>query len=85
MGGESMIYLYDKSSNALIGEISEDQLQFLINQMEEESLEDRDYSITKMELDYFESQGAPRPLVELLRQALGGRDEVVVLWSSTRM
>lgn len=80
-----MIYLYDKASNGLIGEISEDQLQFLMDQLEEESLEDRDYSITRMELDYFEAQGAPRSLVDLLRQALGGRDEVVVLWSSTRM
>lgn len=80
-----MIYLYDKASGALIGEISEDQLQFLMNQMEEESLEDRDYSITKMELEYFAGQGAPPQLVDLLRQALGGRDEVVVQWSSTKL
>jgi processive 1,2-diacylglycerol beta-glucosyltransferase len=79
-----MINLYDKASGALIGAISEDQLQFLMDQLEEESLEDRDYSITKMELDYFEAQGAPRQLVDLLRQALGGRDEVVVQWSSAR-
>ena len=79
-----MVYLYDKASGALIGDISEDQLQFLIDQMEEESLEDRDYSITQMELDYFAAQGASPQLVDLLRRALGGRDEVVVLWSSNK-
>jgi processive 1,2-diacylglycerol beta-glucosyltransferase len=79
-----MIYLYDKSSGAYIGEISADQLQFLMDQLEEESIKDRDYSITQMELDYFETQGAPRPLVDPLRRALGSRDEVEVVWSNTR-
>jgi hypothetical protein len=76
-----MIYLYDKERGTLLGEINEAQLQFLIDQMEEESLEDRDYSITRMEVDYFESQGASVELLDLLRKALGARDEVIVQWS----
>lgn len=76
-----MVYLYDKELGTLLGEINEEQLQFLIDQMEEESLEDRDYSITRMEVDYFESQGASVELLNLLRKALGARDEVIVQWS----
>ena len=76
-----MVYLYDKETGTLLGEINEEQLQFLIDQMEEESLEDRDYSITRMEVDYFESQGANASMLDLLRKALGNRDEVIVQWS----
>jgi processive 1,2-diacylglycerol beta-glucosyltransferase len=76
-----MIYLYDKETGMLLGEINEEQLQFLIDQMEEESLEDRDYSITRMEVDYFESRGANAGMLNLLRKALGDRDEVIVQWS----
>jgi len=76
-----MVYLFDKETGELIGQITAEQLQFLIDQMEEETLEDRDYSITRMEIDYFESQGASPELITLLRKALGGRNEVIVQWS----
>ena len=76
-----MVYLYDKETGSLLGEINEEELQFLIDQMEEESLEDRDYSITRMEVDYFESQRADARMLGLLRKALGTRDEVIVQWS----
>ena len=48
-----MVYLYNQTTQELLGEISEDELQFLIDQMEEESTKDQDYSITKMEIAYF--------------------------------
>ena len=76
-----MVYLYDKESGELLGQISTEQLQFLIDQMEEESLEDRDYSITRMEIDYFEAQGAGTELIALLRKALDDKAEVIVQWS----
>lgn len=76
-----MVYLYDKASGALLGELSEAQLQFMIDQLEEESLEDRDYSITRMTIDYFEAQGGDPRLISLLRKALGNREEVIVRWS----
>ena len=76
-----MVYLYNKSSGDLLGEISEDELQFLIDQMEEESTKDKDYSITNMEIEYFKTQGADRHLVTILRQALGDQNEVIILWS----
>jgi hypothetical protein len=38
-----MVYLYNKSTGVLLGEIGEDDLQFLVDQMEEESMKDQDY------------------------------------------
>lgn len=77
-----MIPLYDKKNGALIGEISDRQLEFLVAQLEEESLEDRDYAITSMTLDYFQSQGADQELLSLLRGALGTKDEITILWKT---
>jgi len=78
-----MVYLYNQSSDELLGEINEDELQFLIDQMEEESTKDRDYSITRMEIAYFSEHGASPHLITLLNQALGNQSEVIILWSRT--
>jgi processive 1,2-diacylglycerol beta-glucosyltransferase len=78
-----MIKLYNKLSGELIGEITDAQLQFLIDQMEEESMEDRDYAITQMQLDYFEAQKAEPSLLALLRSALGKQDEISIMWQTT--
>jgi processive 1,2-diacylglycerol beta-glucosyltransferase len=76
-----MISLHEKGSNKPLGTISEAQLQFLVDQLEEEGLEDQDYSITPMLLDSFESDGADPELIKLLRHALAGRDEIEIAWS----
>jgi len=75
-----MIQLLNKKSGVLIGEISEAQLQFLEDQLEEESTEDQDYAITSMTLEYFRSLGADAGLLKLLSEALGSQDELVILW-----
>lgn len=78
-----MVFIYNKTTSDLIGEIGEDDLQFLIDQMEEESMKDQDYSITNMEIDYFAENGASSELVDLLRKAIGDQPEVIILWSQT--
>jgi processive 1,2-diacylglycerol beta-glucosyltransferase len=78
-----MVNLYDAVTGQHIGSINGEQLQFLIDQLEEESLEDRDYAITRMTVDFLETQGGDPGLIDLLRQALGGRDEVTIRWSRT--
>ena len=75
-----MIQLYDADSKQPIGSISETQLAFLQQQMEEESLEDQDYYINTATIDMFESAGADAGLLELLRKAMNGRDEMTILW-----
>lgn len=72
--------LYDNGTDELIGEISDDQLQFLKDQLEEESLEDRDYAIEEMTLEYFEEQNGDPELIKLLRNALSSRDQFIIRW-----
>lgn len=75
-----MIELFDKDSGDRLGEISEEQLQFLIDQLEEESASDQDYYINLPTLMLFEQKGADDELLELLRQAMGERVEMDIVW-----
>ena len=76
-----MIQLYDKETGASLGAITEDQLEFLVDQLEQESPEDRDYYINEPTLDAFEEAGADPALVALLRKALGEREEMEIRWA----
>jgi hypothetical protein len=76
-----MIELRDKSTGRMIGSISEEDLEFLLAQLEEESEEDADYYINKDTLAMFAEQGIPPRLLELLKLAMGERDEMEIQWS----
>jgi processive 1,2-diacylglycerol beta-glucosyltransferase len=76
-----LVNLYAQETGEQVGAINEAQFQFLVDQLEEESLEDRDYAITPMTVEFLAGQGADPELVNLLRQALGDRSEVNVRWS----
>ena len=78
-----MIRLHDAERNTLIGTITEDQLQFLVEELEEESAEDRDYYLSADTIDMLEEDGADSQLVSLLRSALAGREGFDVRWSRT--
>ena len=54
-----MITLSLKDSGEVLGEIDESELQFLIDQLEEENEEDTDYYITPMTIDLMEEAGRP--------------------------
>jgi processive 1,2-diacylglycerol beta-glucosyltransferase len=73
--------LREKESGAAIGEITDEQLQFLMDKLEEESGEDTDYYIDGPTIDMLADAGADPALVDLLRAALGDRDGIEVLWS----
>ena len=75
-----MIELRDKDNGDALGTISDQQLQFLIEQLEEESSEDRDYYINADTIEMFEEAGADRDLVAALRHALRGREEMEIRW-----
>jgi len=75
-----MIKVYNTKENELIGTLSESQLQFLIDNMEEESMEDQDYAITPMTLAYFQELGVDPALLEMLRRALGNQEELMIRW-----
>lgn len=73
-----MILLY-----AQVGEISEEQLEVLVDNLEEEWPEDRDYYINRAMIETLKQRGADDVLIHLLEQALGNRDEVDILWVDT--
>lgn len=75
-----MIQLKDKDTGRLIGSITEVQLQFLMDQLEEEAEEDTDYYINHDTLDVFEEKGIDPQLLTLLRKALGDREEMEIEW-----
>ena len=76
-----MIQIHDNDTGAEIGTLTEAQLQFLIDELEEESGEDQDYYINETTVDLFEEKGAEKDLVSLLRSALNGRTEMEIRWS----
>ena len=76
-----MIALRDKDTGADLGTITEEQLQFLVDQLEEEYAEDRDYYINRVMLDVMRQNSADPDLVDLLSKAIGDRDGVEIEWS----
>ena len=76
-----MVTLFDEDTGEKIGEISNEQFQFLVDQLEEESILDQDYAISRMLLAYFEELNADPELISLLRTALGERDEMEITWN----
>jgi hypothetical protein len=78
-----MISLRDKETGAEIGTISEQELQFLVDQLEEEFEEDRDYYVNQTTVDVLEKNGADPELIALLRNAIGDREGIEIEWSRT--
>jgi hypothetical protein len=76
-----MIQLYDAERGTRLGEISDAQLQSLIDSLEEESATDQDYYLTAETIDMLEGDGADAALVGLLREALAGREGMDVRWA----
>jgi hypothetical protein len=77
-GTPDMILLY-----AQVGELSEEQLDFLIDNLEEEWSDDRDYYLNREMVNMLQTRGADPKLIQLLQQALGDKDEVDILWVDT--
>lgn len=71
-----MIALYDAASGAKVGRISEKQLEVLLAWMEEESTEDREYYLTAEDCELMVEQSVDPTLVEVLREALKGREDM---------
>ena len=78
-----MIELRDKQTGAAIGQITDEQLQFLIDQLEEEFEEDKDYYINRPTIEMLEERGADPALLRILRNAMGKREDMEIQWSRT--
>ena len=76
-----MIDLYHSESDALLGSITEAELKFLQEALEETSLEDNDYFIDSGTIDLLaEDGGATDHLLGLLRKAVGTGEGVEISW-----
>jgi len=75
-----MIDLYNDTTAELLGPITEADLKVLVDALEEESTEDRDYFIDAATIDVIADGRATEHLVGLLRMALGTSDGVDIRW-----
>ena len=62
-----MIQLRDKESGEVLGTITEDDLQFLIDNLEEESEDDMDYYINRSTLEIFKDKKCMFLILEIFR------------------
>ena len=76
-----MIKVYNNATGELLGEITDVELQFLIDELEEESLEDKDYYLNRATLESFEKKGGDPAMMKVLWKALGDDDGVEIRWS----
>jgi len=67
----------------LIGEINEKQLQFLIDELVEEDSADQDYYINRDQMDQLEKKGGDETLIQMLRDALGTKDDMDIIWTKS--
>ena len=73
-----MYQLMDIEHDDEIGIITEDQVQFLIDNLEEEGLEDQDYYIDSDVLSFLAENGCDEELLTMLTEALEGRINIDV-------
>ncbi|MEP6781344.1 MAG: galactosyldiacylglycerol synthase [Gemmatimonadaceae bacterium] len=76
-----MIDLYNTATNELVGNITEHELQYLTDNLEEESIRDTDYYFDMATVDMLGSDGlATDHLLKLLRDAIGNNEGVELRW-----
>ena len=75
---DQMYQLMDIEHDDEIGIITEDQVQFLIDNLEEEGLEDQDYYIDSDALSFLAENGCDEELLTMLTEALEGRININV-------
>lgn len=73
-----MVKLYDKTTGKYLGRISDDELQFLIDNLEEESMTDVDYYINRTTYNLLKEKGMSENLARLIEQAMGKKDDVEI-------
>jgi hypothetical protein len=73
-----MVKIFNNDTGDLIGEITETQLQFLIDNLEEETEDDVDYYINIPTIESFQELGAEAGLIEILKKGLGSNVDMEI-------
>lgn len=72
--------LLEAGTQRVLGTITDAQFQVLVDELEEESPEDKDYYIDRDTVDMLDEDGADPALVAVLRTALAGREGIDITW-----
>ena len=75
-----MVRLFDKETGKFVAEITEDQFQFLMDNLEEESSVDEDYYFNKATIEMFKERDADEQLIEILERVIGSKGEAELRW-----
>jgi len=75
-----VIKVYNKETSAYVGSITDEELRFLIDQLEEEDADDQDYYIDRDVIEMLTDNQASVSLLEFLSKALGTSDGVELRW-----
>lgn len=76
-----IIRLYDNASGAELGTLTEEQLEFLIDNLEEETSDDQDYYLNPNTLELLEARGGDSTLISILRQTMGDKKGIEIRWA----
>ncbi len=76
-----MITLYLSETGAVLGTLTEDQLQELSDQLEEEWANDEDYYINQDTVDMLQEAGVSSEVIAILSRALAETGEADIYWA----
>ena len=82
--GAEMIQLSDKENGTPLGTISEADLQFLIDNLEEEWAEDTDYYLNRTTFEMLKKKGAGQSLLDILEPVFKQREDIEIEWSRSQ-
>jgi hypothetical protein len=72
--------LFRLDNGETIGTITAAQLQFLVDQLEEEDAEDTDYYVDRDTLELLSDNGADPELIAMIEKAMGDDDDIDIAW-----
>lgn len=78
-----ILKLINAESREVIGQISQAEIDFLVDLFEEESLEDATYFVNQDTIDMVEVRGGDPDLIARLRQAVAGSDGIEITWEAS--
>ena len=78
-----MVKLYNKKTRQYLGRISEEELQFLIDNLEEESLTDTDYYMNRQTLALLKEKGMSEVLAQLIESAMCENKDIEITYERT--
>jgi hypothetical protein len=81
---EGMYRLIDIAGNQELGIITEEQVQFLIDNLEEEGIEAQDYFVDHDTLDFLEESSCDEELLQMLTEALEWRESIDIRYEVSK-